>query len=474
MPNIILLVILAVITIIALVVFLYMSLCFVVVKQGTRKIVERFGVYRKVLKEGVHFILRPFDRIAPVPWEVLSITDRDNLARSGYTVSANENHEVVAEATMADEENRRLIVEDLTDAWGKKVVDVAGEDSGLDKEAIAEINLAAAIKNSTGRDLDFIIDSIVMSKNRLGALDKTYKQLGLTPSQVLKEALTVNKQDYVGGIVKYYPKHQDPKRSKTYKHPQQENHILDYIDLRERYIDSEDHPEYRNVSIITKDNALVEVNTMVFFYITDCYMYYYGAKEPEQAMAMLTISILRNILASFTLEEALQGRLEINKRIREELDGATNTWGIKVSRVEIKSFEIGDPKLKEAMNQILISERAKRSTILEGEAKARYIELTRGAEAAGYKMIKESGIDSLILKVREYEALEKVADGKSTKIFLPNDMGGTVTGAHILADALADKKDEVSEAEKKAKQILEDAQRQAQEIIEAARTSSAE
>ena len=453
-------------------IFIYLSLCVVIVKQGTRKIVERLGVYRRTLKEGVHVIWRPFDKIAPIPWDVLSISQLDGVEFEKPDYSATE-YEVSIDTG--------LIKDDIVVALENKAIKearIAGKEISRDS-----LDVEDTVYENTGKDIDAHVASIARAKNKAKALSKKYFELGIKPSQEVVDmvesadfeaaeaAQEAKQQKVLYGLkdVRHYPVHQDPKRvaRHKYKHimyPLAENEIRDYIDLRERYFElnkntviklSKAGRYNRNINfnegsvfneVITKDQANIGVDVIIFFYVTDCFMYYYGVEHPEIAMALLAISTLRNTIATLTLDEALQSRVQINKVLREALDGATNTWGIKVSRVEIKEFNI-NACLRKTMNNVLMAERNKRAAIITAEGKkqacilraegaSRAIELTRSSEAAGYTMIAQSGLDAKTLKVREYEALRDLARGSATKIFLPSDAGNMVAGAHILADAL--------------------------------------
>jgi len=340
------LILIYVVVLVALVLLLiYLNCCIIIVKQGTKKVVERLGVYRRTLNAGFHFIFKPLDRIAPVPWEILSKKEQQLYLKTKQDIRTGLGLERDVQA-----------IEDL-----EKYADITA------KEAVV-----------TQKDpSDWAIDS---SWNR-----------------------KLNR--------------------------------IDYVDMRERFLDFEDDPQ----SVITKDNAVVKVDTCVFFQVTDVFSYYYGANEPEKAIKLLAVTTLRNVVGSLTLEETLVSRKEINTAIRQALEDATNPWGIKVNRVEIKEFILED-EVKNALNTVLIAEREKRATILRAEGEATRIELTRTAEALGYEKIKEACLDEAVLKVRGYEALKDVANGTSTKIFLPNDLSNLIVGTNLIADAIDDKK----------------------------------
>lgn len=434
-----------------LLVFFYCSSCIVIVKQGTRKIVERFGSYRTTLNEGLHIIFRPFDRIAPIPWKVLSITQRDELEMQ---LAKQKSEEGISDAEYK-EELVSLITADITNSVVVKYCSSTDADSSATKNIDAnEIVFGLCDKN-----ISELCDEVVKAKDPSVKVRNLYRVLGIKCTKELLDeiedkkalkALRNKSESEIGNVdgpyLKYYPKHQDPARCKPRqkKHALAENEILDYIDLRERHIDTEFNREFGSVKLITKDNASIEANIIIFFNVTDPYMYYYGAEEPEESMVLLAITTLRNIVANLTLEEALGARSIINTKIRELLDDATNNWGIKTNRVEIKEFKL-EQKMRIAMDKVLIAEREKRAEILKAEGEARAIEVKRSAEAEGYKKIKDVDLSEAVLKIRGYEALKDVANGESTKIYMPNDLSGLVSGSQVLADAFKDNKPQESE-----------------------------
>lgn len=222
--------------------------------------------------------------------------------------------------------------------------------------------------------------------------------------------------------------------------------------------------DFEPQSVITKDNVTMEIDTVVFFVVTDAKLYAYGVEDPLSAISYLSATTLRNIIGELALDECLTSREIINEKMRKILDEATDPWGIKVNRVEVKN--ILPPKdIREAMEKQMRAEREKREKILlaegekqsailvaegekqsailkaeadkqmailraEGEAEslrqvkqaeADSIKMVKQAEAEGLKLINESKPSQEALQLRYYEALTKVADGKSTKIFLPSD-----------------------------------------------------
>ena len=224
--------------------------------------------------------------------------------------------------------------------------------------------------------------------------------------------------------------------------------IANRVSLKERVLDFDPQP------VITKDNVTMMIDTVVYFQITDSKLYTYGVENPMDALENLAATTLRNIIGELELDETLTSRDVINNKMRGILDEATDPWGIKVNRVEVKNI-IPPEAIKEAMEKqmraererreaILIAEGKKQSAILvaegqkqsailaaeaqkeaaikkaEGEAAA--IKTVQEAKAAGIRMVKEAGADDAVIRLRSLEALEKVADGQSTKLILPSDL----------------------------------------------------
>ncbi len=223
--------------------------------------------------------------------------------------------------------------------------------------------------------------------------------------------------------------------------------------------------DFQPQAVITKDNVTMQIDTVVFYQVTDSKLYTYGVENPVYALDNLTATTLRNVIGELDLDETLTSRDIINNKMRLILDEATDPWGIKVNRVEVKNI-IPPKDIREAMErqmraerekreQILLAEGKKQSAILiaegnkesailnaeaekqtkikhaEGEAtailslkeaEAKGILLVREAEANGLKALKEAGADEAVLKLKSYEAMQKVADGQATKIIIPSDM----------------------------------------------------
>ena len=206
--------------------------------------------------------------------------------------------------------------------------------------------------------------------------------------------------------------------------------------------------------VITKDNVTMQIDTVVYFQITDPKLYTYGIEDPISAIENLTATTLRNIIGELELDQTLTSRDIINSKMRSILDEATDPWGIKVNRVEVKNI-LPPRDIQEAMEKqmraererrekilqaegekkssILIAEGEKESAILRAEAqKESQIKLAEGeaeailkvqeATAAGIKLLKEAGADKSVLALKQFETLEKVAEGQATKIIIPSDM----------------------------------------------------
>lgn len=225
--------------------------------------------------------------------------------------------------------------------------------------------------------------------------------------------------------------------------------------------------------VITKDNVTMQIDTVVYFQITDSKLYTYGVEDPINAIENLTATTLRNIIGELELDQTLTSRDIINAKMRSILDEATDPWGIKVNRVEVKNI-IPPRDIQEAMEKqmraererrekilqaegekkaaVLIAEGEKESTILradakkeaeirEAEGKAEAIMKVKEAEAEGIKLIKAAKADEAVLKLRSYEAMVKVANGTATKIIVPSDLQNLVTTGSILKETIKEEKD---------------------------------
>jgi len=238
--------------------------------------------------------------------------------------------------------------------------------------------------------------------------------------------------------------------------------IAKKVSLKEKVFDFPPQP------VITRDNVTMMIDTVVYFQITDPKLYTYGVENPISALENLTATTLRNIIGELELDESLTSRDVINTKMRSILDEATDPWGIKVNRVEVKNIE-PPQAIREAMEKqmkaererreqiliaegqkqsdILVAEGKKQSMILEAEAqKEAAIQKAKGeaeailevqkATADGLRMLKEVGMDEAVLKFRSLETMEKAADGQATKIIVPADfqnLAGVVSALSEIA-----------------------------------------
>ena len=224
--------------------------------------------------------------------------------------------------------------------------------------------------------------------------------------------------------------------------------------------------------VITKDNVTMQIDTVVYFQITDAKLYTYGVDYPISAIESLTATTLRNIIGELELDQTLTSRDIINTKMRAILDEATDPWGIKVNRVEVKNIlpprDIQDAMEKqmraererrekilqaegEKKSSILIAEGEKESAILraeaqmmsqikiaEGEAKA--LLKLKQAEADSIKLLKEAGANEAVLRLKSFEALESIANGNSTKIIVPAELQGIATFGTTLKEVMNEDK----------------------------------
>lgn len=233
------------------------------------------------------------------------------------------------------------------------------------------------------------------------------------------------------------------------------------VNLKEQVVDFAPQP------VITKDNVTMRIDTVVFFQITDPKLFAYGVENPIMAIENLTATTLRNIIGDLELDQTLTSRETINTKMRASLDVATDPWGIKVNRVELKNImppaEIQNAMEKqmkaererresvtraegEKIASITVAEGKKASAILEAEAEkqsailraeaqkekmireaegeAEAIMKVQQAKADGIRMIREAGADQAVLQIKSLEAFEKAADGKATKIIIPSEIQG--------------------------------------------------
>ncbi len=234
------------------------------------------------------------------------------------------------------------------------------------------------------------------------------------------------------------------------------DHVARNVILKEQVVDFDPQP------VITKDNVTMLIDTVVFYQITDPKLYAYGVENPLMAIENLTATTLRNIIGEMELDETLTSRETINTKMRSSLDEATDPWGIKVNRVELKNIappsDIQNSMEKQAkaerdkraailsaegekQSAILDAEAEKQAAILRAEAKkeamlreaegeAEAIRRVSQAKADGIAYIKEAKADAAVLQIKSMEAFEKAADGKATKIIVPSNLAsiaGTLT-----------------------------------------------
>ena len=247
--------------------------------------------------------------------------------------------------------------------------------------------------------------------------------------------------------------------------------------LKEQVVDFPPQP------VITKDNVTMKIDTVVFFQITDPKLYTYGAENPIMAIENLTATTLRNIIGDLELDQTLTSRETINTKMRAALDVATDPWGIKVNRVELKNI-IPPAAIQDAMEKqmkaererreailkaegekkstILVAEGKKQSVILDAEAdkqsailraeaeKEKRIKEAEGqaeailkiqqATADGIRFIKEAGADNAVIQLKSLEAFAKAADGKATKIIIPSEIQGLAGLVKSVAEVAKDEK----------------------------------
>ena len=245
--------------------------------------------------------------------------------------------------------------------------------------------------------------------------------------------------------------------------------------LKEQVVDFPPQP------VITKDNVTMRIDTVVFFQITDPKLFSYGVENPIMAIENLTATTLRNIIGDLELDETLTSRETINTKMRSSLDMATDPWGIKVNRVELKNI-IPPAAIQDAMEKqmkaererreaILIAEGEKKSTILvaegkkasaildaeadkqaqilraeakkeatirEAEGQASAILAVQKAQADGIRFIKEAGADDAVIQLKSLEAFAKAADGQATKIIIPSDIQGLAGTVKSIAEVAKD------------------------------------
>ena len=238
--------------------------------------------------------------------------------------------------------------------------------------------------------------------------------------------------------------------------------IAKKVSIKEQVIDFPPQP------VITKDNVTMQIDTVVFYQVTDPKLYTYGVDRPLRAIENLTATTLRNIIGDLELDESLTSRDLINTKMRIILDEATDPWGIKINRVEVKNI-IPPKDIREAMEKQMRAEREKRQLILlaegnkqsqilnaqgdkqsailraqaekevriqEAQGKATAIIEVQTANAKGIELIKKAGADEAVLRLEAYKAMIEVANGQATKLIIPSDMQGIVGMASTILEAV--------------------------------------
>ena len=242
--------------------------------------------------------------------------------------------------------------------------------------------------------------------------------------------------------------------------------VASNVTLKEQVVDFDPQP------VITKDNVTMQIDTVVFFQIMDAKLYTYGVERPIMAIENLTATTLRNIVGDLELDETLTSRETINSKMREALDVATDPWGIKVNRVELKSI-MPPTAIRDAMEKLMKAERERReailiaegekkstvlvaegkkeSAILEAEAKkeaaireaegeAEAIRAVNQATADAIKYLNEAAPSDAVLTLKKLEAFQAAANGEANKIIIPSEIQGVAGLAAGVAETLSDKK----------------------------------
>lgn len=236
--------------------------------------------------------------------------------------------------------------------------------------------------------------------------------------------------------------------------------IVKKITLKEQVLDSPPQP------VITKDNVTMQIDTVVYFKVFDAKLFCYGAVNPISALENLTATTLRNIVGELELDGTLTSRDTINGKMTEILDDATDQWGIKVNRVELKNI-IPPKEIQMAMEKQMKAERDRRETLLQAEGhkaaaitraegdkqamilaaegerdariaraegEARAIYLAKKAEADGIRAIKEAGADDAVIELKKYDTLVRLADGKAAKLIIPTDAVEAVKKSVVFSE----------------------------------------
>ena len=238
--------------------------------------------------------------------------------------------------------------------------------------------------------------------------------------------------------------------------------VVKTVSLKEQVYDFQPQP------VITKDNVTMLIDSVVFIKVFDPQLFTYGIENPIQGIENLAATNLRSVVGEMELDQTLSGREAINGKMQVALDEATDPWGIKVIRVEIKNIQ-PPREIEEVMTKQMRAERERRETILQAEAhqesivkraegdkkakvlaaeaerdaqiaiaegKAKSVELVYQAEANGLEMLKDANVSETVLKLKGIDALKVVADGRATKIFMPNDLSGVISHLGLISESL--------------------------------------
>ena len=208
--------------------------------------------------------------------------------------------------------------------------------------------------------------------------------------------------------------------------------VVKKVSLKEQVADFDPQP------VITKDNVTMQIDTVIYFQITDPKLYTYGVEYPMSAIENLTATTLRNIIGELELDQSLTSRDTINAKMRAILDEATDPWGIKVNRVELKNI-LPPREIQNAMEKQMKAERERRESILQAEGEATAILKVQQAMADSLKLLNEAAPNDQVIKLKALEALEKVADGKATKLIIPSEIQGLAGLAASAKTILGDK-----------------------------------
>ena len=240
--------------------------------------------------------------------------------------------------------------------------------------------------------------------------------------------------------------------------------IARQVSLKEQVLDYPPQP------VITKDNVTMQIDTVVYFQITDPKLYAYGVEQPMAAMETLTATTLRNIIGDLELDQTLTSRDVVNTKMRAILDEATDPWGIKVNRVELKNI-LPPADIQSSMEKQMKAERDRRQAILQAEGQkksailiaegereaailradaekqaailraegeAQSIRAVQQALADSLEMLNEKAPNDAVIKLKSIQAMEKIADGKATKIIIPSEMQGMVGLANGIVEGVKD------------------------------------